>query len=140
MPKALKKKATPQSSKIKTAQKNAPAKRAARPKPTVAKAARIPVTQATAPIKRSGSKQSAVLDMLRGATGATVASIMTATGWQQHSVRGFFAGVVRKKLKLDLTSVPSENGRIYKITNEIVISAKAAGAVTATRAAAWCDG
>ena len=42
--------------------------------------------------------------MLRAPTGATIAGMMRATGWQQHSVRGFLAGVVRKRLKLKLTS------------------------------------
>ena len=40
---------------------------------------------------------------------------MEATGWQQHSVRGFFAGVVREKLGLTLQSEKTEGDRIYRI-------------------------
>jgi hypothetical protein len=53
--------------------------------------------------------------MLRSSAGATIASIMTATDWQQHSVRGFLAGVVRKKLRLNLVSEQSDKGRVYRI-------------------------
>ncbi len=65
----------------------------------------------------SGTKQSHVLAMLRSSTGATIAAMMQATGWQQHSVRGFLAGVVRKRLKLKLTSQKLKGSRVYQIAD-----------------------
>lgn len=53
--------------------------------------------------------------MLHDRAGATIAAMMAATGWQQHSVRGFLAGVVRKKLGLNLVSEAGEGGRVYRI-------------------------
>ncbi|MCR6732720.1 MAG: DUF3489 domain-containing protein [Afipia sp.] len=64
------------------------------------------------------SKQNKVLDMLRAPSGTTIAAIMTATDWQQHSVRGFLAGTVRKKLKLNLTSVKTDGPRVYRIAKQ----------------------
>src|SRR3954465_10583317 len=64
----------------------------------------------------SGSKQARVITMLRSPDGVTIAAMMKATGWQQHSVRGFLAGVVRKKLKLKLNSKKIEGSRVYSIS------------------------
>jgi hypothetical protein len=65
--------------------------------------------------KRPSTKQETVLGMLRQPNGTTVAAITKATGWQQHSVRGFLAGVVKKKLKLKLKSEMVDDGRVYSI-------------------------
>ena len=62
-----------------------------------------------------GSKQSRVIALLSSPGGTTIAAMMKATGWQQHSVRGFLAGVVRKKLKLKLNSKKVDGTRIYRI-------------------------
>ena len=63
------------------------------------------------------TKHARIIAMLRTPAGATIASLVTATGWQQHSVRGFLAGVVRKKLGLNLVSEQTDKGRLYRITN-----------------------
>jgi hypothetical protein len=67
------------------------------------------------PAAGPNTKHARIIAMLRTPAGATIAAIMTATDWQQHSVRGFLAGVVRKKLGLNLVSEQTDKGRIYRI-------------------------
>ena len=61
------------------------------------------------------SKKEMVLGMLREADGTSIAAVMAATGWQEHSVHGFFAAVVKKKLKLILVSQKVGGDRVYRI-------------------------
>ena len=99
-----------------------PAKKRA-PKTAASKAAASPSsppakTTSTSNLKKTdkkNSKQSRVVEMLCSSTGTTIDAVMKATGWQQHSVRGFFAGVVQKKLGLKLNSEKVDDNRIYRV-------------------------
>jgi hypothetical protein len=62
------------------------------------------------------TKQERLLTLLSQAEGASIEEMMQATDWQQHSVRGFLAGTVKKKLGFPLTSLkPNDGVRRYRI-------------------------
>jgi len=94
-------------------------KRAVAPSATpvaVPKLAQLAASKAKRPNSEPGTKQARVIAMLKSPVGTTIDAMMKATGWQQHSVRGFLAGVVRKRLKLKLGSKKVDGKRIYKVT------------------------
>jgi hypothetical protein len=85
---------------------------------TAARKTAKPTSRKQSPAVSSASthtKHARIIAMLRTSAGATIASLVTATEWQQHSVRGFLAGVVRKKLRLNLVSEKTDKGRVYRI-------------------------
>jgi hypothetical protein len=67
---------------------------------------------------RENTKQARVIAMLRRPEGATIAQIQAATRWQAHTVRGHFAGSLRKKLGLNLVSEKVQGqDRVYRLAD-----------------------
>ncbi|CCB66559.1 DUF3489 domain-containing protein [Hyphomicrobium sp. MC1] len=98
--------ATPPASKASKSKRNLK-----QPKPAAA-----PTGQPDTPAR--STKQERILSLLRERNGATIPDMMQATEWQQHSVRGFLAGTVKKKLGLALTSSKSDGElRRYRIVS-----------------------
>lgn len=68
---------------------------------------------------RTGTKQAKLIEMLRADGGATIDEIVAATSWQPHTVRGAFAGALKKKLGLEVTSEKVEGrGRVYSLPRD----------------------
>ena len=65
---------------------------------------------------RKPTKTRVCIDLLSRPDGASTKELQQATGWQAHSVRGFLAGTVKKKLGLTLVSdKPADGPRRYHI-------------------------
>jgi hypothetical protein len=119
-----KRQTTSRSDRKKTVGRNIEAgttRKAAKPKlgaqPTIGQRPRSPSHETGRP----ESKQSQIIAMLRAPNGATIEAMVHATGWRQHLVRGFLAGVIRKKLGLNLQSIKDKAGRIYGITDRTAL-------------------
>ena len=70
----------------------------------------------TAHTQREGTKQAALIAMLRAPKGATLAEIVAVTGWQKHTARAFMSGVLKKRLGLIVTSEwEDRRGRVYRL-------------------------
>jgi nucleotide-binding universal stress UspA family protein len=117
--KASGKKGAPKGQK---AAKGAAAKKAAKPAARKqAKPASKKASKAAAPKKeqgqaREGSKKQIILDLLSRKDGATMAEIAKATGWENHSIRGFVSGTLMKKMDLPVESFKNEAGdRTYRL-------------------------
>ena len=67
------------------------------------------------PRSRANTKQAQLVALLRRSQGATIHEIATATGWQNHSVRGTISGALKKRLGLTITSGTEKRGRVYRI-------------------------
>jgi hypothetical protein len=98
------------------------ARKAAQLKPVTTAAHQRPLSAAQ-PTTRRESKKTHIIAMLRAPGGATIDAMARAAKWQPHSVRGFLAGVVRRKLGLTLVSADAENGRVYRITDRTASAA-----------------
>jgi Protein of unknown function (DUF3489) len=72
-------------------------------------------TKASSDRTKSDSKQDKIIALLHRPKGATLDALVKETQWQKHSVRGFLAGTVRKKLKLPLLSEKIDGVRNYRI-------------------------
>jgi hypothetical protein len=85
-----------------------------------ARKARAPEGQIPAPtVALPKGKLGMIIGLMARPQGATLADLMTASGWQAHSVRGVIAGAIKKKIGLTVLSEKPGNERIYRIAEGV---------------------
>ena len=102
--------------KTRNSLKRTAARKAGQLKPVMTAAHQQP-RSASQPTARRESKKAHIIAMLHVPGGVTIQAMARAANWQPHSVRGFLAGVVRRKLGLNLISAAGEGGRVYRIAD-----------------------
>ena len=103
--------------KTHNSQRRTTARKGGQLKPATKPAANQRARSASQPTERRHSKKAHIIAMLRAPGGVTIEAMARATRWQPHSVRGFLAGVVCKKLGLNLISAAGDSGRVYRIAD-----------------------
>ena len=69
------------------------------------------------------TKQALLIGLLQRAEGASIAELVKATGWQNHSIRGAISFALKKKLGLNVTSQRDEKrGRVYRVAKPTKVS------------------
>lgn len=64
---------------------------------------------------RANRKNALIVTLLGRTHGATVKELAAATSWQDHSVRGFLSGTLKKKLGFIVATEIVNGTRHYKI-------------------------
>jgi uncharacterized protein DUF3489 len=103
--------------KTRNSVKRATARKAGQLKPVTKPTTHQQPRSAPQPTARRESKKAHIIAMLRVPGGVTIEAMARAANWQPHSIRGFLAGVVRKKLGLNLISAAGDSGRVYRIAD-----------------------
>ncbi len=90
--------------------------RTTKPKTTTAASAKRAISSAATSSSEPGTKAQSIISLLKTKRGATLAEMMRATGWQEHSVRGFLAGALKKRHGLEANSEkPGDGPRRYRL-------------------------
>ena len=84
-------------------------------KPSLKKSPKVKLAGTTNGAGRPDTKSSIILQLLNQEEGATVTSLAKAVGWQEHSVRGFMSGTLKKKHRLEVMSQIINGVRQYRI-------------------------